>query len=256
MKGPVKPKKALGQHFLIDRAVAQNIASALTGFGNYNQILEIGPGTGKLTEHLLDKPWKLFLSEIDEESIQFLLHEEKFKHLPHVGDFLKMDLNAFSAGSPFGLIGNYPYNISTEIIFRMLEFRHLIPEMAGMFQKEVAKRLCEGPGSKEYGITGVITQAFYEAEYLFTVNEGAFNPPPKVKSGVIRLKRRATPLTSDYNGFARVVKTAFNQRRKMLSNALKPLLNGKSGAEMPFHDKRAEQLTIEQFEELRKWLLE
>lgn len=254
MKGPVKPKKALGQHFLIDRSIAEKIADALTGFEGYDQILEIGPGTGKLTEHLIAKPWKLFLSEIDEESIHYLMNDLRFNTLPQVGDFLKMDIPAFANQKPFGLIGNFPYNISTEIVFRMIENRDYIPEMAGMFQKEVAKRLCEGPGSKEYGITGVLAQAFYEAEYLFTVNEGAFNPPPKVKSGVIRLKRRPKPLTENYQGFAKVVKTAFNQRRKVLSNALKPMLNGKSGSEMPFHHLRAEQLSIAQFEELRIWL--
>ncbi len=255
MKGAVRPKKALGQHFLVDRSIAIRIADTLTGFGGYDKILEVGPGTGMLTEHLIVKPWKLYLSEVDEESVRYLSQQPQFSYLKQVGDFLKIDLQKFSEGTPFGLIGNYPYNISTEIVFRMIENRHLIPEMAGMFQKEVAKRLSEGPGSKEYGITGVITQAFYEAEYLFTVQEDAFNPPPKVKSGVVRFTRREKPLTEDPHGFSRVVKTAFNQRRKVLSNALKPLLNGRSGADMPYHQLRAEQLSIAQFEELRIWLL-
>jgi len=205
----------LGQHFLVDENIAARIADTLSLEG-YSTVLEIGPGMGVLTKYLLKKKAEVYVVEIDRESIEYLK-----QYYPELAgriiarDFLQLDLQEEFRGKPLAIIGNFPYNISSQILFRTLEYRHLIPEFSGMFQKEVAERITVGPGSKTYGILSVLTQAFYEAEYLFTVPPSVFRPPPKVESGVIRLKRRKDHvLPVDSALFFKVVKTAFNQRRK------------------------------------------
>ncbi len=244
----VKAKKHLGQHFLTDESVAQNIADTLSLKG-YQKVLEIGPGMGVLTKYLLEKPIETNVIEIDTESVAYL--EENYPKLHgHIisKDFLKYDLNEVFKGEPFAIIGNFPYNISSQIVFKTLEMRHQIPEFSGMFQKEVAERICEKKGSKVYGILSVLTQAFYEAEYLFTVDEHVFNPPPKVKSGVLRLTRKENyELPCDEKLFFSVVKQAFNQRRKTMRNSLKSMINSDNLKEDSIFDLRPEQLSYEQF---------
>lgn len=222
----MKAKKSLGQHFLKDRGVAQRIADTVDVVPDL-PVLEIGPGTGALTEHLVLKGRDLRVVELDRESIAYL-HE----HFPMLrngriieGDFLKMNLAQLFDGKPFVLTGNYPYNISSQIFFKMLDYRDQIPCCTGMIQREVALRLCSGPGNRDYGILSVLLQAWYDTEYLFTVDENAFAPPPKVKSAVVRFTRNdVTDLGCDERLMRRVVKTTFNQRRKMLRGSLKPLL--------------------------------
>lgn len=244
----VKAKKHLGQHFLTDESVAQNIADTLSLKG-YQKVLEIGPGMGVLTKYLLEKPIETNVIEIDTESVAYL--EENYPKLHgHIisKDFLKYNLNEVFKGEPFAIIGNFPYNISSQIVFKTLEMRHQIPEFSGMFQKEVAERICEKKGSKVYGILSVLTQAFYEAEYLFTVDEHVFNPPPKVKSGVLRLTRKENyELPCDEKLFFSVVKQAFNQRRKTMRNSLKSMINSDNLKEDSIFDLRPEQLSYEQF---------
>ena len=248
---PVRPKKALGQHFLTDQGVAQAIVSSLRSRGS---VLEVGPGTGVLTQYLLQDPdIALKVVEIDSESVRYLL--ERFPALaPSLleADFLKMDLHRLFPGS-FALIGNLPYNISSQIFFKVLDCRDRVPEMVCMIQKEVAERLAAGPGSKTYGILSVLLQAWYDIEYLFTVGEGAFLPPPKVKSAVIRLTRSSREsLGCDEELFKKVVKTAFNQRRKTIRNSLKPIITQLPRVPdyIPFLDARPEQLSVEEFVEL------
>lgn len=247
----VKAKKHLGQHFLNDENIAQKIADSLTLKG-YQTVLEIGPGMGVLTKYLLEKPISTYVIEIDTESVEYLN-----KHYPKlVGkiiskDFLKYNLSEVFGQEPFAIIGNFPYNISSQIVFKALELRDRIPEFSGMFQKEVAERICEKKGSKTYGILSVLTQAFYEAEYLFTVSENVFTPPPKVKSGVLRLIRKENfKLPCDEKLFFTVVKTAFNQRRKTLRNSLKTYQLSDNLKEDSIFDLRPEQLSVEQFIEL------
>lgn len=246
MNGKVRPKKQLGQHFLTDVRTAQRIAQTLTGYGDYRTVIEVGPGTGMLTQFLKEHPFQLLLSEVDQEAIDFLIREKGFDSTDFIGDFLKID-PAYLSKEAVAVTGNFPYNISTQIVFKVIEHRDRIPEMTGMFQREVAQRICAAHGSKVYGIISVLTQAFYHAEYLFTVNEGVFNPPPKVKSGVIRLQRLPTKLGCDPQALFRVVKTAFNQRRKMLGNALKPLLPDDYSDPLKLMSKRAEQLSVADF---------
>jgi len=251
----VRPKKALGQHFLTDQSVAQAIVAALRSRG---PVLEVGPGMGVLTQYLLRDPGiQLKVVEIDSESVRFLL-----EHFPRIApglyeaDFLKMDLKKLFPDS-FGLIGNFPYNISSQIFFKLLDERDRIPEVVCMIQKEVAERLAAGPGSKTYGILSVLLQAWYDIEYLFTVGEGSFVPPPKVKSAVIRLTRSSrTALGCDEILFRKVVKTSFNQRRKTIRNSLKPLLTAlpRIPDYIPYLDARPEQLSVEEFAELTKSL--
>lgn len=246
----VRAKKHLGQHFLNDLSIAQNIAESLTHQG-YEKVLEIGPGMGVLTQFLLQKDSEVFVIEIDTESVAYLK-----KHFPklneHIieGDFLKLPLdNIFS--EPFALIGNFPYNISSQILFKALEHREIIPEIAGMFQKEVAERVASKPGNKNYGIISVLLQAYYDIEYLFTVSEHVFTPPPKVKSGVIRLIRKEQQtIACDEKLFKRVVKTAFNQRRKTLKNALKSITLVNEKKAEPYLGLRAEQLSVDDFIQL------
>lgn len=247
----VKAKKHLGQHFLTDESVAQNIANTLS-FTGYKKVLEIGPGMGVLTKYLLEKPIETNVIEIDTESVAYL--EENYPKLHgHIiaKDFLRYDLNEVFKNEEFAVIGNFPYNISTQIVFKTLEMRDQIPEFSGMFQKEVAKRICEKKGSKVYGILSVLTQAFYDAEYLFTVDEHVFDPPPKVKSGVLRLTRKENyQLPCDEKLFFSVVKQAFNQRRKTMRNSLKSMIHSDNLKEDSIFDLRPEQLSYEQFIEL------
>ena len=244
----VKAKKHLGQHFLKDESIAKAIADTLSLEG-YNDVLEIGPGMGVLTKYLLDKSTNTYVIEIDTESVVYLdANYPKLKDKIISKDFLKYNINEIFEGKQFAIIGNFPYNISTQIVFRTLEFRHQIPEFSGMFQKEVAERICEKKGSKTYGILSVLAQAFYDAEYLFTVDEHVFNPPPKVKSGVMRLRRKEDfSLPCGEKLFFTVVKTAFQQRRKTLRNSLKTLNLSDNLREDKVLDLRPEQLSVEDF---------
>ncbi|MES2544579.1 MAG: 16S rRNA (adenine(1518)-N(6)/adenine(1519)-N(6))-dimethyltransferase RsmA [Bacteroidota bacterium] len=244
----VTAKKHLGQHFLKDESIAKDIADTLNLKG-YNDVLEIGPGMGVLTKYLLEKPVNTYVIEIDTESVTYLdANYPKLKDKIISKDFLKYNINEIFDGKQFAIIGNFPYNISTQIVFRTLEFRHQIPEFAGMFQKEVAERICEKKGTKAYGILSVLVQAFYDAEYLFTVDEHVFNPPPKVKSGVLRLRRKEDySLPCSEKLFFTVVKTAFQQRRKTLRNSLKTLNLSDNLREDTIFDLRPEQLNVEQF---------
>lgn len=246
----VKPKKALGQHFLTDESIAERIADTLQGYQPY-PIIEVGPGMGVLTKYLLDKGFNLYVAEIDSESIAYLKSE--FPRLDREsriieGDFLRMDLaEIVGPEGDFCVIGNYPYNISSQIFFRVLEYRERIVCCSGMLQKEVAERLAAGPGTRSRGILSVLLQAWYDVEYLFTVSEKVFNPPPKVKSGVIRMTRNSrTSLGVDPARFKQVVKAAFGQRRKTLRNALKAL-GRPLPADDPMLSLRPEQLSVDDF---------
>ncbi|MDR0954337.1 MAG: 16S rRNA (adenine(1518)-N(6)/adenine(1519)-N(6))-dimethyltransferase RsmA [Rikenellaceae bacterium] len=253
MSNSVRPKKQLGQHFLTDLSIARRIAHSLRG-DRAPDTLEVGPGMGVLTRFLLErKELNLYAAEIDPESVDYLRD-----NLPELGkrliydDFLKMDLAArFPDG--VNIIGNFPYNISSQIFFKVLENRDLVPEVVGMLQREVAVRLAEPPGSRDYGILSVFLQAFYDIEYLFTVPEHVFNPPPKVKSGVIRIVRNNVKrLDCDEALFYRVVKTTFNQRRKTIRNSLRAGFPGIEG-EHPLFSQRPEQLGVTEFVELTQW---
>lgn len=250
----VRAKKSLGQHFLKDEGIARRIADSLE-LSERTPVLEIGPGMGVLTKYLINNPNADFtVVEIDKESVAYL--NEHYPELRVIdGDFLKMRLDQVY---PDGLcvIGNFPYNISSQIFFKVLEYRDLVPQVVGMIQKEVAERLAEPPGSRTYGILSVLLQAYYDIEYLFTVDENVFAPPPKVKSAVIRLKRNSRKsLDCDEKLFFTVVKTAFNQRRKQLRNSLKPLLPKKDDeAEPKILDYRPEQLGVEDFVELTNYV--
>ena len=251
MKNKVKAKKFLGQHFLEDETIAQQIADALTLKG-YDQVLEIGPGMGVLTKYLLEKPITTYVIEIDTESVDYL--KNNYLHLaPRIieKDFLKYDVTETFGNQPFAISGNFPYNISTQIVFKTLELRHQIPEFSGMFQKEVAQRICSKEGSKVYGILSVLTQAFYDAEYLFTVPPTVFNPPPKVDSGVLRLIRKDNySLPCDEKLFFKVVKQAFQQRRKTIRNSLKTFNLSDNLKANSIFDQRPEQLSVDRFLEL------
>ncbi|MDP2422904.1 MAG: 16S rRNA (adenine(1518)-N(6)/adenine(1519)-N(6))-dimethyltransferase RsmA [Bacteroidales bacterium] len=243
----VKPKKHLGQHFLHDPNLAQKIAGSLVGTSG--NVLEIGPGTGVLTQFLLEnKNINLKAIEIDKESVAYLrIHFPELRDNLIEGDFLRTDLKEIFE-QPFSIIGNFPYNISSQILFKVLENRHMIPEVVGMVQKEVAERIAAPPGSKTYGIMSVLLQAWYDIEYLFTVSENVFTPPPNVKSAVIRLKRNhQQSLNCNEVLFKTIVKTAFNQRRKKLRNALSSLIATGNSDGLPFMDNRAEQLSVEDF---------
>lgn len=253
----VKPKKALGQHFLTDLGVAERIASTLDAYTGI-PVLEVGPGMGVLTQFLLQRhaAADVTLAEIDSESVEWL-HSHLPQPQPRIieGDFLEMDLDAvFPGGGPFCVIGNYPYNISSQIFFRVLDYKDRVVCCSGMLQREVAERLAAKPGTKARGILSVLLQAWYTVEYLFTVSEYVFNPPPKVKSGVVRLTRNgATALDCDEALFKTVVKTTFGQRRKTLRNSIRPLLP--PGCVLPedeMYDMRPEQLLVEQFVELTR----
>lgn len=243
----VKAKKHLGQHFLTDENIAQKIVGALS-FEGYGKILEVGPGTGVLTKYLIDKQQDVYLAEIDAESIDYLKNNyEKISAETFIGDFLKTDFS-FAEGKQIAIIGNFPYNISSQILFKIIDFYNQVPEMAGMFQKEVAERTAAVPRTKDYGILSVMVQAYYDVKYLFTVHENVFNPPPKVKSGVIRLTRNPKPgLEGNEILFKQIVKAGFGQRRKKLSNALKVLNIPENMKNHDFMDQRAEELSVEDF---------
>lgn len=249
----VKAKKHLGQHFLIDKNIASKIADALINENNYD-VLEIGPGTGVLTQFLIPKPYKLSLVEIDKESVDYLNENYTDQFTLLHADFLKMSLQEYF-DSQFCIIGNFPYNISSQIFFKLLENRENIPELVGMIQKEVAERIASVHGNKTYGILSVLLQLYYKTEYLFTVNENVFVPPPKVKSAVIRFTR----ITTDHDGLdfkklKLVVKTAFNQRRKTMRNSLKSILPEHVDKTNSIFDKRPEQISPDEFAELTKMI--
>lgn len=254
-KDDVRAKKFLGQHFLKDERIAERIAQSLSG--EVANVLEIGPGMGVLTKYLVqNEKLNFWAIEIDTESVEYL-----HNHYPSLnvieGDFLKLDVSTLFKDQPFAVIGNFPYNISSQILFKVHDNRNAVPEVVGMFQKEVAERVAAKPGSKTYGILSVLLSAFYNTEYLFTVDEHVFNPPPKVKSAVIRLRRNeVSALDCDEKLFTTVVKTGFNQRRKTMRNALKPI--GKSLANIPedLLMKRAEQLSVADFVMITKLLEE
>ncbi|HZH70792.1 MAG TPA: 16S rRNA (adenine(1518)-N(6)/adenine(1519)-N(6))-dimethyltransferase RsmA [Flavobacteriaceae bacterium] len=257
MSQQVRAKKHLGQHFLKDEAIARSIGDTLT-LKNYDRVLEIGPGMGVLTKYLIEKNIKVTAMDIDTESIAYLNSVFKEKYAPSEenfcvveADFLNIDLADFFGQNQFAITGNFPYNISSQIVFKALEWRKQIPEFTGMFQKEVAQRICEKEGSKTYGILSVLVQAFYKAEYLFTVPPSVFNPPPKVDSGVLRLVRKENyALPCNEKLFFNIVKTGFNQRRKTLRNSLKAMQLSDKLKEDSIFDKRPEQLSVSQFIEL------
>lgn len=241
----VRAKKFLGQHFLNDENVAQRIVQSLTG--QTRQVLEVGPGMGVLTKYLLAMPdLTLRAVELDRESVDYLALHYPSLHVVE-GDFLRLDLTTMFHG-PFAVVGNFPYNISSQILFRVFDHRDTVPELVGMFQKEVAERVAAGPGSKTYGILSVLLSAFYRIEYLFTVPETVFSPPPKVKSAVIRmLRNEVNRLECDESLFVSVVKTGFNQRRKTLRNALRSLPVSFEAVPPRLLQLRAEQLSVDDF---------
>ena len=248
----VKPKKFLGQHFLKDLKVAQDIADTVDTFPEL-PILEVGPGMGVLTQFLMEKGREVKVVELDFESVAYL--RENFPAMEGniiEDDFLKLKLEKLFDGRPFVLTGNYPYNISSQIFFKMLDYKDLIPCCTGMIQKEVAERIAAGPGSKTYGILSILIQAWYKVEYLFTVHEHVFNPPPKVKSAVIRMTRNETKeLGCNERLFKLIVKTTFNQRRKTLRNSISSILEkGNPLSNDPVFNKRPEQLSVQEFIEL------
>ncbi len=245
----VRAKKSLGQHFLTDLSIAERIAHTLEDF-KHLPVLEVGPGMGVLTQYLLEMGLDLTVVELDGESVEYLEASFPQLHGRIIGDdFLKMDLKKLYGDAPFCVIGNYPYNISTQIFFKVLEYRDQVKCCSGMLQREVAQRIAEPPGSKAYGILSVLLQAWYDIEYLFTVDEHVFNPPPKVKSGVIRLTRNdVSDLGVDERLFKRIVKMAFGQRRKMLRSSLKPIFNSEPTVmELDVFRQRPEQLGVEDF---------
>ncbi|MBQ2129055.1 MAG: 16S rRNA (adenine(1518)-N(6)/adenine(1519)-N(6))-dimethyltransferase RsmA [Prevotella sp.] len=250
----VRPKKNLGQHFLIDLNIARRIADTVDACPDI-PVLEVGPGMGVMTQYLIEKPRPFKVVEIDRESVAYL-HEHFPRLHDHIlgEDFLRMDLQKVFDGQQFVLTGNYPYDISSQIFFKMIDNRNLIPCCTGMIQREVALRIASEPGNKAYGILSVMIQAWYHVEYLFTVDENVFNPPPKVKSAVIRMTRNSVQhLGCDEQLFRRVVKTVFNQRRKMLRVSLRQLLSADALSALSAHEfmsKRPEQLSVQQFVEL------
>lgn len=246
----VKAKKFLGQHFLTDEGIARRIVESLSP--SARNVLEIGPGMGVLTKYLIDRPDTDFhVVEIDRESVEWLHEHYEGLHVIE-GDFLKMDISTLFHDT-CAIIGNFPYNISSQILFKVFEQRNRVTEVVGMFQKEVAERVAAGPGSKTYGILSVLLSAFYDIEYLFTVPEYVFNPPPKVKSAVIRLTRNGvTSLECDEKLFVQVVKAGFNQRRKTLRNALRQLGMPLDSVPEELLAKRAEQLSVEEFVTITK----
>lgn len=256
MMNSVRPKKHLGQHFLKDENIAQKICESLTLHGNYKRVLEIGPGTGVLTKYLFkSENFETSLIEIDRDAYGFLI-EKYAEHKDRIfnDDFLQFDVKSLF-DEPFAVIGNFPYNISTQILFKVFDNRDRIPEVVGMFQKEVAERIASPPNSKIYGILSVLLQAFYDIEYLFTVSEHVFYPPPKIKSAVIRLRRNnIKTLDCDEKLFAEIVKKAFNQRRKTLRNSLSSYNISKEISSDSIFNKRAEQLCVEEFVGITKSL--
>lgn len=252
----VRAKKHLGQHFLTDKNICRKIADQFIGFQEVKDVLEIGPGMGALTEFLLEREqYTVHVAEIDRDSVAYLeAHFPALHGRIYPVDFLKVDLTKLMGNGSFAVVGNFPYNISSQILFKCLDYRNQIPEIMGMFQKEVAERVAEKPGSKQYGIMSVLMQAFYDIHYCFTVDEHVFNPPPKVKSGVIRCTRNTRQtLPCDERLFIQVVKMSFNQRRKTIRNSIKQLISG-STEDHPFLTLRPEVLSVEQFIELTEFV--
>ncbi len=251
----MKAKKSYGQHFLKSKATAKRIANSLSGTTTaYKKVLEIGPGKGMLTQFLMDRDYELFVVEADRDMVQYL--ERNFSTLKEKiipADFLKLDLRSIFGEEQIAIIGNFPYNISSQILFKMLENKEQIPELVGMFQKEVAMRVIAGPGSKTYGVISVLVQAYYEGEYLFSLDGSEFIPPPKVMSGVIRLTRKNNQII-DYNEklFKAIVKQTFGQRRKMLRNTMKSFIKDTSLLKDDFFKQRPEQLSVDDYIRLTK----
>ncbi len=248
----MKAKKSYGQHFLTNENLAQRIADSLVQ--PHTRVLEVGPGKGMLTKYLLEKPVEFKVVEADHDMVEYLqkFYPQLGNHILE-GDFLKAKLDEIFDNQPFALIGNFPYNISSQIVFKMVEYRHLISEMVGMFQKEMAARIIATPGGKDYGVISVLTQAFYDGKMLFNVSKGNFNPPPKVESAVIRLTRKDNQeLDYDFQLFRNIVKTTFNQRRKMLRNTLKGFFKDETVLEDAFFQQRPEQLSVTDYEELTR----
>ncbi len=248
----MKAKKSYGQHFLNNEGIAGRIASSFAH--THARVLEVGPGQGMLTKHLLTQNYALKVVEADRDMVEYL---QKFypQLSPAIieGDFLQLPLDAVFDQQPFGLIGNFPYNISSQIVFKMLDYKQLIPEMVGMFQREMAERIVAAPGSKTYGVISVLTQAYYEGQLLFNVSKGNFNPPPKVESAVIRLLRKKNQdLGCDERLFRQIVKTTFGQRRKMLRNTLKSFFPDAAVFEAPFFRRRPEELSVSEYIELTR----
>ena len=245
----VQPKKHLGQHFLTDKNMCRKIADQLIESHDCHNVLEIGPGMGALTDFLLKREGlNVKVMEIDRDSVAYLEENKpKLKDKIYSADFLKTDITQLFDGEPFAVVGNFPYNISSQIIFKCIENRDLVPEIMGMFQKEMAERIAEKPGTKVYGIISVLTQAFYDIEYCFTVDAQMFNPPPKVQSGVIRCVRNSTQkLACDEKLFIQIVKASFNQRRKTIRNSVKGFLKGNVVEDQIF-TLRPERLSVEDF---------
>jgi 16S rRNA (adenine1518-N6/adenine1519-N6)-dimethyltransferase len=254
----MKAKKSYGQNFLNREDIAERIATSLKQTTSSPAILEVGPGKGMMTKYLMHQVSDFLAVEADRDMVEYLEH-----YYPDLSgkiiaqDFLKLKLSTVFEGRQFCLIGNFPYNISSQILIKLIEYREYIPEMVGMFQKELAERIISGPGSKVYGVISVLVQAYYTGEYLFTVSPGSFNPAPKVKSGVIRLTRKENfTLNCDEKLFKTVVKTTFGQRRKMLRNTMKSLVKDEDLLKDDFFNKRPEQLSLEEFVELTKKLHE
>jgi 16S rRNA (adenine1518-N6/adenine1519-N6)-dimethyltransferase len=254
----IQAKKSFGQHFLTNENIASDIADGLIAKDAYSKVLEVGPGKGFLTKYLLAKSYELFVVEADRDMVTYLA-----SHYPQLtpnvvsDDFLKIDFEQIFGNEPFAIIGNFPYNISSQIVFKMIDHRGQIPEMVGMFQKEVAERIVSKPGGKEYGVISVLLQAFYDGEYLFTVDKANFDPPPKVQSGVIRLTRKVNQdIGCPIDLFRTVVKTAFSQRRKMLRNTMKSMINNPELLADAFFNKRPEVLSVEEFVQVTKWVIE
>lgn len=248
----IRAKKSYGQHFLNNESIAGKISESLSLKSQYTGLLEVGPGKGVLTKYLLQHDLDFYAVEADEDMIGILV--ENFPEMENrviLYDFLKFDPRKVFGDSQFALIGNYPYNISSQIVFRMLKYKENIPEMVGMFQKEMARRIVADPGSKEFGIISVLTQVYYSCEYLFKVEKGNFSPPPKVQSAVIRcVRRKDPPKNLNYSLFKSIVKITFNNRRKMLRNTMKQFLKGNPVLNDPYFDKRPEQLSVEEFVKL------
>lgn len=256
MSQPIRAKKHLGQHFLCDENIAKKIVDALLECNNSSEVVEIGPGTGVLTKYLIEElKEKFFALDIDEESVAYLkVHYPSAANNIYYADFLEYDISKIISGK-FNVIGNFPYNISSQIMFKVLENRNRIDCVVGMFQKEVAQRLAEKPGSKTYGILSVLLQSYYDIEYLFTVHENVFSPPPKVKSAVIRLKRnKRSQLPCNEELFTKIVKATFNQRRKTIRNSIRAVLQIPDEKLTPLFQKRPEQLSVEQFIELTQFV--
>jgi len=250
----MKAKKSYGQHFLVNEIIAERIANSLNQ--DHEKVLEIGPGKGMLTKYLLKKGYELHAVEADNDMVAYLNtnYPELSEHL-HFADFMRFRLDQLFQGSSFAIIGNFPYNISSQILFKMLDHREFVPELVGMFQKEMAERVVANPGGKEYGVISVLVQAFYEGEYLFTVKRGNFDPPPKVTSAVIRMTRKENQdLGCDYKLFRQIVKQTFGQRRKMLRNTMKPFLEGHERLKEEFFQQRPERLSVADFVQLTNWV--